>query len=49
VARYRFGHAAKAQIPGGKPVLIAIFLFYTGILVLEILMTTRLLPSIFNQ
>ena len=49
VGRYHLKYKSNFKIPGGKPLLIFIVLFFSAILIYEILMQFNYLPSIFNM
>lgn len=49
VGRYKFGYKGNEFIKGGKPVLLAIFLFYLFTLLYVILMQIGVLPSVYNM
>ena len=48
VGRYIYQFPAEHRTPGGKPLLVAVFLFFAGALVLETVVHTGLVCSIFD-
>jgi len=44
IGRYRLGYANSFRVPGGKPLLVVVFLYFLVSLTIEILMQTGYLP-----
>lgn len=48
IGRYKLNYPRTNSLPGGKPLLLLVMLFFGAIFIYEILMQLNLVPSIFN-
>jgi tyrosine-specific transport protein len=48
VGRYKLGYRQAIQLPGGKPILVLIFAFFSSVLILEILSHAGFITSIYD-
>lgn len=49
IGRYRLGYSNGFRVPGGKPLLIVVFIFFFTSLILEIFMQTGIIPSSYES
>ncbi|MGK5594818.1 MAG: amino acid permease [Parachlamydiaceae bacterium] len=49
LGRYKMGYTGDFKLPGGKPLLFFIIVFFSIVLSYEVLSQFNLMPSIFNQ